>query len=92
VDALKAPAALALAAMLLAACGAGDDRVKVEASMRHYVAGLSPNLPRPFPIGAGPPRVQDKSCKDRHVTTKRGEVHSFYSATAILPEGLALWS
>ena len=85
-------AALALAAMLLTGCGGSDDRAKVEASLRHYVAGLSPNLPQPFPIGAGPPRVQDKSCKDRHVTTKRGEVHSFYSATAILPEGLALWS
>jgi hypothetical protein len=36
--------------------------------------------------------VQDKSCKDRHVTTKRGQVHSFHSATVILPEGLALWS
>ena len=86
-------AALALAAMLLTACGGGDDGVKVEASLEHYIAGLSPNLAEPpFPIGAGPPRVQDKSCRDRHVTTKRGQVHSFYSATAILPEGLAVWS
>ena len=85
-------AALALAAMLLTGCGGSDDRTKVEASLRDYVAGLSPNLPQPFPIGSGPPRVQDKSCNDRHVTTKRGQVHSFYSATAILPEGLALWS
>ena len=91
-DALKAPAALALTAVLLTACGAADDRVKVEASLGHYIAGLSPNLPEPFPIGAGPPRVQDKSCKDRHVTTKRGQVHSFHSATVGLPEGLALWS
>ena len=85
-------AALALAAMLLTGCGGSDDRTKVEGSLRHYIAALSPNLPEPFPIGAGPPRVQDKSCKDRHVTTKRGQVHSFHSATVILPEGLALWS
>jgi hypothetical protein len=97
-------AALALAAMLLTGCGGSDDRAKVEASLRHYVAGLSPNLPQPFPIGAGPPRLQDKSCNDRHVTTKRGQVHSFHSATGLwfstdphhglvpLPEGLALWS
>jgi hypothetical protein len=78
---------------MLAACGAGDDRVKVEASLGHYIAGLSPNLAEPpFPIGAGPPRVQDKSCKDRHVTIKRGQVHSFHNATVIFPEALALWS
>ena len=85
-------AALALAAMLLTGCGGSDDRTKVEASLRDYIADLSPNLPQPFPIGSGPPRLQDKSCKDRHVTTKRGQVHSFHSATVILPEGLALWS
>ena len=92
-------AALALGAMLLTGCGGSDDRTKVEASLRDYIADLSPNLPQPFPIGAGPPRVQDKSCNDRHVT-----VHSFHSATGLwfstdphhglvmLPEGLALWS
>ena len=85
-------AALALAAMLLTGCGGSDDRTKVEASLRHFVAGLSPNLPQPFPTGAGPPRVQDKSCKDRHVTIKRGQVHSFHNATVIFPEALALWS
>jgi hypothetical protein len=84
-------AALALA-MLLTGCGGSDDRVKVEASLRHYVAGLSPNLPQPFPIGAGPPRVQDKSCKDRHVTIKRGQVHSFGNTTVIFPEAVAVWS
>jgi len=84
-------AALALA-MLLTGCGGSDDRTKVEASLRHFVAGLSPNLPQPFPTGAGPPRVQAKSCKDRHVTIKRGQVHSFHNATVIFPEALALWS
>jgi hypothetical protein len=83
---------LALIGVLLTGCGAGDDSAKVEASLRHYVAGLSPNLPQPFPIGAGPPLVQDKSCKDRHVTIKRGQVHSFHNATVIFPEALALWS
>ena len=86
-------AALALAAMLLTGCGGSDDRAKVEASLRHYIAGLSPNLAEPpFPIGSGPPRVQDKSCKDRHVTIKRGQVHTFHNATVIFPEALALWS
>jgi hypothetical protein len=86
-------AALALAAMLLAGCGGSDDRVKVEASLRHYVAGLSPNLAEPpFPIGAGPPRVQDKSCKDRNVAIKRGQVHLFHNAGVIFPEAVALWS
>ena len=84
-------AALALAAMLLAGCGGSDDRTKVEASLQQHLGSFNPE-DLSFPIGAGPPRLQDKSCKDRHVTTKRGQVHSFYSATAILPEGLALWS
>ena len=85
-------AALALTAVLLPACGGGaDDRTKVEASLRHYISTLAPGDVA-FTIGSGPPRLQDKSCKDRHVTTKRGQVHSFHSATVILPEGLALWS
>ncbi len=84
-------AALALAAMLLTGCGGSDDRTKVEASLRHYISTLVPGDVA-FPIGSGPPRVQDKSCKDRHVTTKRGQVHSFHNATVIFPEALALWS
>jgi hypothetical protein len=91
VDGLKALAALALAAMLLAACGGGDDRAKVEDSLRHYISSMHPEEGA-FPIDAGPPRVQDKSCKDRHVTTKRGQVHTFHSATKRLPAGFALWS
>ena len=84
-------AALALAAMLLTGCGGSDDRTKVEASLRDYIGTLGPEHGA-FLIGGGPPRVKNHGCKDRHVTTKRGQVHSFYSATAILPEGLALWS
>ena len=90
-DALKAPAALALTAVLLTACGGADDRTKVEASLRHYISTLVPE-DGAFPIGGGPPRVKNNGCKDGHVTTKRGQVHSFHSATVRLPEGLALWS
>jgi hypothetical protein len=87
----------------LTGCGGSDDRTKVEASLRHYISTLVPGDVA-FPIGSGPPRVQDKSCKDRHVTTKRGQVHSFHSATGLwwstdghhglvdTPRGAALWS
>ena len=85
------PAALALTAMLLTGCGGSDPRTKVEASLQQYVGSFHPE-DAPFPIGAGPPRLQDKSCKDRHVTIKRGQVHSFHNATVIFPEALALWS
>ena len=84
-------AALALAAMLLTGCGGSDDRTKVEASLRHYISTLGPEHGA-FLIGGGPPRVKNHGCKDRHITTRRGQVHTFYSATAILPEGLAPWS
>jgi hypothetical protein len=84
-------AALALAAMLLTGCGGSDDRTKVEASLRHYISTLAPGDVA-FTIGSGPPRLQNKSCKDRHVTIKRGQVHSFHNDTVIFPETLALWS
>ena len=84
-------AALPVAAMLLTGCGGSDHRAKVEASLQHYISTLVPGDVA-FPIGSGPPRLQDKSCKDRHVTIKRGQVHSFHSATVIFPEALALWS
>jgi hypothetical protein len=83
---------LALVAVLLTGCGGGsDDRTKVEDSLRHYISGMHPEEGA-FPTDAGPPRVQDKSCKDRHVTTKRGQVHTIHSATKRLPAGFALWS
>jgi hypothetical protein len=91
VNALKAPAALALIAVLLAACGSADNGAKVEASLRHYINGMHPEEGA-FPTDAGPPRVRDKSCKDRDVTTKRGQHHTFHSATKRLPAGFALWS
>src|SRR5215203_5292151 len=49
---------LALIAVLLAGCGdgGGDDQAKVEASLLNYLVSLIPEN-APFPIGAGPPRV-----------------------------------
>src|SRR5262249_22061792 len=84
-------AALALIAVLLAGCAGADNGVNVEASLRHYLSTLTPEAGA-FPIGAGPPRVKDNGCTDRHVKTKRGQAYSFHSATVLLPEGLALWS
>jgi hypothetical protein len=57
--------ALALTAVLLAGCGGGDDRAKVEASLQRYIGGLFPE-DSPFPSGAGIPRVKDNGCKDQH--------------------------
>ena len=45
-------AALALAAMLLTGCGGSDDRTKVEASLRHYIAVCLRG--RPLPDRSGP--------------------------------------
>ena len=89
---LTATGGLALVAVLLAGCGGGgDDRAKVEASLRQYISGMPPEGGG-FPIGAGPPRVRDKSCTDRHVITKSGQVYVFRRSTNILPSGLALWA
>lgn len=57
---------LVLTAVLLAGCGGGDDRAKVEASLQDYLASSVPEE-GPFPIGVGRPRLKDNSCKDRHV-------------------------
>jgi hypothetical protein len=62
---------LALTAVPLAGCGGGDDRAKVEASLQDYLVSLVPE-DGPFPIGAGPPRVKDNGCKDRHVKDRMG--------------------
>ena len=94
---------LVLTGLLLAGCGGGgDDRAKVEASLRHYVVNLDPEaLPRgtggptnptPFPIGAGRLRIQKNGCKDRHVEAKKGQTLSARTWSAFLPEDLALWS
>jgi hypothetical protein len=89
---------LALVAVLLAGCGGRDDRAKVEASLRHYLATLPP-AEAAFPIGAGAPRVKDNGCKDRHVKTGNGLVLWSWSLSdprpasrVRVPERLALWS
>jgi len=86
--------ALALTAVLLVGCGGGGTTpATVETSLRDYISGLNPqDGGTPFPVDAGPPRVKHNSCEDRHVTTKTGQVFTFYSATAKFPKGLALWS
>ena len=82
---------LVLVAVLLAGCGSGSASAKVEAGLRHYIARLTPEQ-GPFPVGAGPPRVRNNSCEDRHVEVKKGQ--GFFSRTAgvYLPQGTALWS
>jgi hypothetical protein len=67
---------LAVTVVLLAGCGGGDDRAKVEASLQDYLVSLPPEEGA-FPIGVGTPRVKDNSCKDRHVKD---------------PMGFALWA
>ena len=63
-DSLRRPAALALTAMLLSACGGGgDDPAKVADKVQHYLDGSRPNTPGGFPVGAGPPHVKKKGCK-----------------------------
>lgn len=61
-DAPKRPAALALTALVLTACGSsGDDPAKVAAKLQHYVDTAAP-VPG-LPAGAGPPHVKKKGCK-----------------------------
>jgi hypothetical protein len=63
---------LAVTVVLLAGCGGGgDDQAKVEASLQRYLVSLVP-ADGPFPIGAGPARVKDDACKDRHMEDGKG--------------------
>jgi hypothetical protein len=62
---------LGLTAVLLAGCGGGGDRAKVEASLHDYLVSLVPE-DGPFPIGAGTARVKENGCKDRHVKDGMG--------------------
>jgi hypothetical protein len=84
---------LALTAVLLAGCGGGgNDRAKVEASLQHYLASLDPEGGL-FPIGAGPPRVENNGCKDRHVKNEKERVLSAGTPgrQVKIEKGVALW-
>ncbi len=83
---------LALVAVLFAGCGGGgDDGAKVEAGLRQYIASSVPDQ-TPFPVGAGPPRVKDHGCNDRHLKYKKGQAFASRTAGVVLPEGIAVWS
>jgi hypothetical protein len=57
------PAALALTVMLVAGCGGGGHRAKVEDTLQDSLNTLDPALRTAFPVGAGPPRVKENSCR-----------------------------
>lgn len=58
---------LTVVVALLAGCGGGgDDPGKVEASLRVYLGTVVPEETG-LPTGAGPPRVANHSCRNRHV-------------------------
>jgi len=91
VEALKAPAPLALTAVLLAACGGGgDERAKVEASLRQYVSTVIPEESG-FPLGAGAPQVRKNSCKS-HPRMEPPPDRTSRVRGARIPEGLTFWS
>ncbi len=84
---------LALTGVLLAGCGGGGDRAKVEASLRDYLGAVNPEHSS-FPVGAGVPRVRDNACKDEHVKVQKGKLLSDAAGIwrARFPEEVALWS
>ena len=84
---------LALTGALLAGCGSGDDRPKVEDSLRDYLGAMNPEQSS-FPVGAGVPRVRHMSCKDGHVKVQKGKLLSDMAGLwrARFPEEVALWS
>jgi hypothetical protein len=65
----------ALTGVLLAGCGSGDDRPKVEDSLRDYLRAVIPEESS-FPLGAGVPRVKHNACKDGHVKVQKGKLLS----------------
>jgi hypothetical protein len=84
---------LALTGVLLVGCGSGDDRPKVEDSLRDYLGAMNPEHSS-FPVGAGVPRVRHMSCKDEHVKVQKGKLLSDAAGIwrARFPEEVALWS
>jgi hypothetical protein len=85
--------ALTLTAVLLAGCGGGDDRAKIEASLRDYLGTLVLE-DSPFPSGAGIPRVNDNGCKGPvHLNFERLEsTPAWRSGNFKKGERFALWS
>jgi hypothetical protein len=83
----------ALAAVLLAGCGSGDNRAQVEDSLRNYLGAVNPEQTS-FPVGAGIPRVRHNACKDGHVKVQKGQLLSDAAGIwrARFPEEVALWS
>jgi len=93
-------AALGLVAvLLLAACSGagGDDRAKVEASLRDYLSTIDPQAclgsrfceQGVFPIGAGAPQVRENSCKKVH-TVSWSCVITFAHGKAAVPVAVAV--
>jgi hypothetical protein len=86
---------LALSGVLLAGCGSrsGDNRAKVEVSLRNYLGAINPEHSS-FPVGAGVPRVKPNACTDQHVKVPRRHLLSDGAGIwrARFPEDVALWS
>jgi hypothetical protein len=95
-------AALALAAMLLAGCGGGGHRPKIEDTLQNSLNNLDPVVRMALPVGAGPPRVKENSCKRTAPPPRRPILPGRPILPARLPRGfvrpppppkhLAYWS
>jgi hypothetical protein len=86
--------ASALIAVLAAGCGSGGATpAKVETSLRDFISGMNPQEGvGPFPVDAGPPHLKHNSCRDRHITTKSGQVVTLYAGIGTFPKADALWT
>ena len=95
-------AALALAAMLLTGCGGSGHRAKVEDTLQNSLNNLDPVVRMALPVGAGPPRVKENSCKRTAPPPRRPILPGRPILPARLPRGfvrpprppkhLAYWS
>jgi hypothetical protein len=84
-------AALALTVAVLGGCGGGggDHSAKVEDALRSYLNTLDPLQREAFPIGAGPPRVKENSCRK---IGKSARLPGVLVRPARPSEHLAFWS
>jgi hypothetical protein len=82
-----------LTGVLLAGCGSGDDRPRVEESLQDYLGAINPEQGF-FLVGAGPPQVRRNACKEGHVKVPKGELVSDGAGLwrARFPGDVALWS